>query len=192
MAQYDLIFEGGGAKGIVFVGALEEFEAREHKARRFMGTSAGAITAALMAAGYTPPEMLAAMEETGKDGKPRFTTFMDVPKEFREEVVARSLTYEIFHRVDLPGVPEWIEKRIDRFVFNRLMRLPAYRQLVSFVEKGGLFGGQAFLEWIREKLDAKREGWGAADFARFSEETGSDLSVVVTDTTAAEIRILNR
>jgi len=40
--QYDLVFEGGGAKGSVFVGALQEFFAREHTARRFIRTSAGA------------------------------------------------------------------------------------------------------------------------------------------------------
>ena len=28
--QYDLVFEGGGAKGMAFVGALEAFEARGH------------------------------------------------------------------------------------------------------------------------------------------------------------------
>ena len=58
--QYDLVFEGGGAKGAVFVGALQEFFAMGHSARRFIGTSAGAITATLMAAGYGPEEMLSA------------------------------------------------------------------------------------------------------------------------------------
>jgi hypothetical protein len=28
--EYDLVFEGGGAKGILFVGALQEFETRGH------------------------------------------------------------------------------------------------------------------------------------------------------------------
>jgi predicted acylesterase/phospholipase RssA len=28
--QYDLVFEGGGAKGMVFVGALRELERRGH------------------------------------------------------------------------------------------------------------------------------------------------------------------
>jgi len=48
---FDLVFEDGGAKGTVFVGALQEFERRGEKARRLVGTSAGAITATLMAAG---------------------------------------------------------------------------------------------------------------------------------------------
>ena len=39
--EFDLIFEGGGAKGIVFVGAVREFEARWRQADRLAGTSPG-------------------------------------------------------------------------------------------------------------------------------------------------------
>jgi predicted acylesterase/phospholipase RssA len=57
--KYDLVFEGGGAKGSVFVGALQEFNARGHEAGRLIGTSAGAISAdaglkSLPAAGGRP------------------------------------------------------------------------------------------------------------------------------------------
>ena len=31
--KFDLVFEGGGAKGIVFVGAVQEFEAQGHTGR---------------------------------------------------------------------------------------------------------------------------------------------------------------
>jgi len=55
--KYDLAFEGGGAKGMVFVGACEEFFRRGHSFGRLLGTSAGAITATLPAAGYTPEEI---------------------------------------------------------------------------------------------------------------------------------------
>ena len=41
--KYDLVFEGGGAKGMVFVGALQVFESLGHTPGRLMGTSAGAI-----------------------------------------------------------------------------------------------------------------------------------------------------
>jgi predicted acylesterase/phospholipase RssA len=61
--KYDLVFEGGGAKGMVFVGACAEFFRRGHEFDRLLGTSAGAITAALLAAGYPPDEMLAALTE---------------------------------------------------------------------------------------------------------------------------------
>jgi len=34
--KYDLVFEGGGAKGSVFVGALQEFNARGHETGRLI------------------------------------------------------------------------------------------------------------------------------------------------------------
>ena len=51
--EFDMVFEGGGAKGMVFVGAFKVLEDRGHTARRLVGTSAGAITATLLTAGDT-------------------------------------------------------------------------------------------------------------------------------------------
>ena len=64
--EYDLVFEGGGAKGLVLVGACEEFFRRGHSFDRLLGTSAGAITATLLAAGYTPDEMLERARREGR------------------------------------------------------------------------------------------------------------------------------
>ena len=86
--KYDLVFEGGGAKGMVFVGAYDELVKRGHTAGRLLGTSAGAITAALLAAGYTPKEMLDALNEH-ENGKPVFAGFMGEPPPFnKEEILA--------------------------------------------------------------------------------------------------------
>lgn len=52
------IFEGGGAKGYAHVGALKAAEERGISFRKVAGTSAGAIVAALVAAGYTADELL--------------------------------------------------------------------------------------------------------------------------------------
>ena len=38
MALYDLVFEGGGAKGTAFVGAMEVLTAAGHVHRRLVGT----------------------------------------------------------------------------------------------------------------------------------------------------------
>jgi NTE family protein len=53
----DLVFEGGGVKGIGLAGAFRELEARGYTPGCVAGTSAGAITAALVAAGYSGPEL---------------------------------------------------------------------------------------------------------------------------------------
>jgi NTE family protein len=49
----NLVFEGGGVKGIAYVGALQELESRQivEKIKRVGGTSAGAINAVLVALG---------------------------------------------------------------------------------------------------------------------------------------------
>ncbi|MGH8160694.1 MAG: patatin-like phospholipase family protein, partial [Gammaproteobacteria bacterium] len=54
MSQFrNLVFEGGGVKGIAYAGAIAELEKRGMLAdvRRVGGTSAGAITACLLALG---------------------------------------------------------------------------------------------------------------------------------------------
>jgi NTE family protein len=55
--QVDLVLEGGGVKGIGLVGALAVLEEGGWAPACVAGTSAGAITAALMAAGYGSQEL---------------------------------------------------------------------------------------------------------------------------------------
>src|SRR4051812_5658134 len=53
----DIVCEGGGVKGIGLAGAYAALEEGGYRPRRAAGTSAGAITAALIAAGYTAAEL---------------------------------------------------------------------------------------------------------------------------------------
>jgi len=53
----DAIFEGGRVRGIGFVGAISCLEDRGYEFERLAGTSAGAVVAALLAAGYTGREL---------------------------------------------------------------------------------------------------------------------------------------
>jgi NTE family protein len=55
--RVDLVFEGGGAKGIGLVGALSVLEERGYEPQGIAGTSAGAVLTALLAAGYTAGEL---------------------------------------------------------------------------------------------------------------------------------------
>jgi NTE family protein len=192
MAQFDLVFEGGGAKGSVFAGALEVFFAAGHKPARLVGTSAGAITAALLAAEYTPAEMLAAVNEQ-LNGKPRFASFMDVPgdADFDPALRADCQLQNILKLVDLPGVPDWMEKRIDAALLDQLLALsPHFRQLFAFLECGGLFSGHNFVEWLNEKLENHKIPRGCT-LGQMNVAKGCDLSLVVTDTTNREMLVLN-
>ncbi|HWM26774.1 MAG TPA: patatin-like phospholipase family protein [Chthoniobacterales bacterium] len=74
MSQFrSLVFEGGGVKGIAYAGALEELEKRGivEDVTRIAGTSAGAISAALLALGATSDFVAEAV------GGTNFRSFMD-------------------------------------------------------------------------------------------------------------------
>jgi len=53
----DGVFSGGGIKGFAYVGALQVLEERGFQFRRVAGTSAGAILAAFIAAGFNAKEL---------------------------------------------------------------------------------------------------------------------------------------
>ncbi|MBK7760557.1 MAG: patatin-like phospholipase family protein [Deltaproteobacteria bacterium] len=87
--RYDLVFEGGAAKGMIFAGAVAELEAAGHSFGRLLGTSAGSITAALLASGAGATGLLNALGE--KDGdRSVFEGFMATPAPFTEEEIQRS------------------------------------------------------------------------------------------------------
>src|SRR5699024_7391148 len=49
-SRADLVLEGGGVKGVALVGAVEELVASGYRFERVAGTSAGALTGAVIAA----------------------------------------------------------------------------------------------------------------------------------------------
>src|SRR5262245_55563630 len=70
-----LVFEGGGAKGVAYMGALRAIEARKLRIAAVAGASAGAITAVLVACGYgaarLETEMLTSLEKLAAQLPPR-------------------------------------------------------------------------------------------------------------------------
>src|SRR5215210_3400984 len=146
----DLVFEGGGVKGVGLAGALATLEEREYRPQNIAGTSAGAITAALLAAGYTADEL-------------------------REIIV--SLDYRQFQD------RAWEDK------------VPLVERSLSLLLDLGLFEGDRFLEWIRERLAAK----GVHTFADLVQaEYAADpkyrsrLQVIASDVTTHELLVLPR
>jgi predicted acylesterase/phospholipase RssA len=109
MPQFDVVFEGGGAKGSAFVGALTALKDAGHTTRRLIGTSAGAITACLLSVGYTPEEMLAAVNEK-LDGKPRFSSFLDHPK-LDDFTKAQRDASDTMHAVQFLHIPMFLKSR---------------------------------------------------------------------------------
>lgn len=72
--QIDGVFSGGGLKGFALVGAYEVLEERGYEFKRVAGTSAGAILASFIAAGYTAKEIEELLDELD------VTLFLDARK----------------------------------------------------------------------------------------------------------------
>jgi NTE family protein len=184
MALFDVVFEGGGAKGSALVGALNALEAAGHTTHRLIGTSAGAVVATLRAAGYSPTEMLAIINEK-VNGVPRFSTFMDHPtaSDFTQQQLSNSETMRALQRLRVPLIA-------GDEVLTLLLRTPGYPNLFSLTECGGVFAGNAVIDWLGQKLRAK--GFAANEtIAGFFAITGVDLSMVASDTTEMEMLVLN-
>ena len=195
--EYDLVFQGGGAKGTVFVGALQEFTARGHTHGRLLGTSAGAITATLLAAGYGFEEMQTALLEK-KGGKSVFSYFLGQPAPLPPDELENGAWSKLFQEIDLSLIPNafGIEKQFDRFVLKIMDADPVGQHLLSFVERGGWYSADAFLAWLADKLDAappngKPRGFGQLTLEEFYQATKKDLSVVAANTTRNIKLVLN-
>lgn len=197
MSVIDMVFEGGGAKGMVFVGALEVLlRGGEHSIGRLLGTSAGAITAALLAARYSVEEMQVALVEKDAAGRPVFESFLGQPGPFDADTVKQSAVRRFLRDLDLPGVPEFAEQRIDDFIATRMASGGYPAHFFSFVENGGWYKADAFVEWMTRKLnegiiDGKERRFGNLSLRQLFEETGVDVTLVAADTTAQRVLLLN-
>ncbi len=190
MTTYDLVFEGGGAKGVAFVGAIRALEEANFRAGRLLGTSAGAITATLLAVGYSADTILQLLTERLPSGESSFSTFSDVPIDFQNEAIAASHIAAYLERNNVPLIPETLEEQGDKAIIHALLVLPLFRQLFSLVEFGGVYEGEAFLQWMLERLDAM-DTLGAATLANLYEHTGHELTLTAADVTDKRLLILN-
>ncbi|MGE5602021.1 MAG: patatin-like phospholipase family protein [Nitrososphaerales archaeon] len=197
MSEIDFVFEGGGAKGQVFVGALQElYGTNRYTPGRLLGTSAGAITAVLAAVGYTPQEMLSALAEKDAAGKPVFAAFMGEPAPFDQAAVKASEIRKLLGELNISIVPDATEGRVDDWVASKLAEDPRGRHLFAFVERGGWFSADAFLAWLRQKLstgqyDGQPRAFADMTMSQFHDATGREVTLVAADTTWQRMLLLN-
>ncbi len=192
---FDLVFEGGGAKGIAFVGALRAFEEKQFKPNRLLGTSAGAITATLYAAGYRNEEMLQALDEK-VDGVSVFETFLEPPPPLSPDLLQDGAFAKLLHEIDIPNIPDFIKKGMDQWIMQGIQSRNEGRQLLSFVELGGIFAADKFLDWLRRYLDGgtfqgEPRAFSNMTFKEFNAKTGADLTLVAADVSASRLLYLN-
>ncbi len=197
MSRIDMIFEGGGAKGMVFVGALQELfqdETRTHG--RLLGTSAGAITAVTLAAGYAPEEMLAALAEKDSQGKPVFESFLGDPARFDKDAVRHSAIRKLLADLNLPFVPDFAEEKLDNWIADQLAESAIGQHLFSFVERGGWYSADPFVTWLERMLNSgsvngEPRHFGGLTLREFFNATQTELTLVAADTTDARPLLLN-
>jgi predicted acylesterase/phospholipase RssA len=191
---YDLVFEGGGAKGMVFAGAVAELEQHGHQFGRLLGTSAGAITATLLAAGYDGNGLLATLTEK-HEGNSVFSSFLGVPQ-ITDSDLQRSVLHDILQSIDIPFIPDTWEKPLDQQLERTIMYNKLFRHLFSFIELGGWYASHRVPEWMRLRLNSgeykgKPRNFGDLNMRQFYEKTGVDLSLIASDTTHQALLILN-
>lgn len=193
--KYDLVFEGGGAKGIVLVGAYETFSNAGHTFGRLLGTSAGAITATLLAAGYSAQEMLDALSER-ENNKPVFAGFLGEPAPFDQATIDHSAIRALLRNIDFTFLPAGIEDRLGDQLTNTLGTDRRFRNLFAFVERGGWYSADRFINWMQDKLDSGSYGGNPRAFskmtlAEFYAATQTDLSLVASNTSSNQLLVLN-
>jgi NTE family protein len=188
---YDLVFSGGGAKGIAHIGALMELEKRGVPYRRIVGTSSGSIMALMLASGYSADEMVVAITERTPDGKIIMAEFLDTPTSFPEEVIHGSFLYTLIESAFLSALPDQIGSQAEKYFVEKLVESPVIREAFSFTEYGGVYAGDVFLGWLNEKLDQDGRNFSQLSLAEFYQETGSDLSAIITDITNQRMLVVN-
>jgi NTE family protein len=146
----DLVFEGGGVKGIGLAGAYWELSRRGYRPQCIAGTSAGAITAALVAVGYDGEEL--------------------------RKIALHDMKFPKFEDPSFWG------------------HFGAAGDIVEFLKGRGMHSGDYFLNWMREKLQAKGKlKFGQLrDPAATSESRRYRLQVIASDLSARSMLVLPR
>jgi predicted acylesterase/phospholipase RssA len=213
----DLVFEGGGIKGAAFCGALEVLESRGYSFRHIIGTSAGAITAALLAAGYTSGRMQAILSEHDADGKHVFHEFLLPPGiEPREETPAprrnglfnrmKSAASELLHSASdrLPDAAKHVAGDITKMTRNTTGETRVqWGRMLALLSTGAFASDAAFFAWLCERLKGspliQPSGRTADDvkvltlreFHEMTSDGGVQLSVMAADVTGMKVLVLN-
>ena len=113
----DLVFSGGGTRGVALAGAIDVLERKKPVIKRLLGTSAGAIAAVFGAAGFTGQDYLKLVPE--KEGDPfLFNAFFAAPPGEKVRDAARLKDSET-RKWLRAGVDGALEKLMQNFTERR-------------------------------------------------------------------------
>jgi NTE family protein len=173
MSRYvNLIFQGGGVKGLSYAGALSRMP-EGIDIRVVGGSSAGAIAAALIACGHDPRNLKAILETLdivallGKEAKP----LLDELRELAAKIAA------LADRSTEKGVPLI---KIAHFILWNQRSLK--RQFQKLARSWGLFSSDALERWLAKKTDKRK----------FSDIVTHDLRIVASNVSTGAHRIYSK
>ncbi|MGA1793687.1 MAG: patatin-like phospholipase family protein [Thermoplasmatota archaeon] len=115
----DIVFAGGGAKGVAHLGAIWALDKLGIRFKRLAGTSAGALTASIVSAGFTCDELVEEMFNVDfmnlRDG------FWDQKLPKLAKIAAVSTSYGMY---DGERLQKWIEELLAKKNANTFGRIP--------------------------------------------------------------------
>ena len=186
--KLDVVFEGGGARGLALNGAVMELERRGFTLGRLVGTSAGAITATLVAAGYTADEIWQVGLERLPSGASRMTDFIRTPSGFTDDELLSSVLGKAMSH---PGLIDFFGRKVELLGLRAMVHIDPLASVFGFVERGGIYSAEGFVKWLQERLDAGDRKMSAWTLHELFQHTGADLTLIASDTTAEELIALN-
>jgi predicted acylesterase/phospholipase RssA len=187
----DVVFEGGGVKSAAFTGALEILLARGFKLRRLLGSSAGAITAAFLAAGYSVSEIATALGERAPgSSRRRLSSFLEPPAVIPPPQNVSPLKWSLFVLAIMKAFESG--SRLGMPLPTETLTSYARRGL-SLFSTGAVADDGAFLAWMGDSLERKGIERDATlgELQRRFGARGMQLSLAATDVSAQRLLILN-
>lgn len=154
----NLVFKGGGAKGLCYVGAIKELEKHGflNEVFRVAGTSAGAISSALLAFGYSGEEMSDLLVNTN------FLSFLDHP--LSKEKISHAKKNQSFGTI--------INSLWETYKIISRPFVAIIEGIKRLWHTTGICDGEAPRKWIEEHIKQKtidQENPNGIDFFTFGE-----------------------
>lgn len=185
------IFQGGGAKGYAHVGALKAAEDRSIRLVRFAGSSAGAIVAALAAAGYTADDLLDPSKPLGSRGALDVDVGDILNAREYAAVTRATRRYAAFSAKPEPasGLIGWwrrATRRLPPLIIARFLGrlvVPQLPFIVGVYRGLGAVGTEPVERWLDGLLRKKAGTAGPVTFG----DLGMNLRMVAADVTNGEM-----
>jgi predicted acylesterase/phospholipase RssA len=190
--KFDLVFEGGGVRGVAFIGALEAFARNGHTIGRVMGTSVGGLTAALLATGHDV-QSIKDIHIDPATGRLAIAAVLTPYPRFTSQIIRESATRKLLRDTDVAQIPNLIEESTDTMLARFLMSHKALHPLFSILEQMSLYDDHALLDWLVAQFNAHAHGedWASLGLAALYERTGKSVTVIASDITDPTMLVLN-